>query len=100
MASKNGPPFGITPHYLSRTDEAVYNVPGMGKNYLRSSTHRDLISILPDGTRLYEFHPWEKNVSGLVKTQVSEDVPILDYLQRLDEIGEEVYDYQAIWYYY
>lgn len=85
---------------LSRTDEAVYNVPGMGKNYLRSSTHRDLISILPDGTRLYEFHPWEKNVSGLVKTHVSEDVPILDYLQRLDEIGEEVYDYQTIWYYY
>lgn len=85
---------------LSRTDEAVYNVPGMGKNYLRSSTHRDLISILPDGTRLYEFHPWEKNVSGLIKTHVSEDVPILDYLQRLDEIGEDVYDYQTIWYYY
>jgi lysine 2,3-aminomutase len=85
---------------LSRTDEAVYNVPGMGKNYLRSSTHRDLISILPDGARLYEFHPWEKNVSGLVKTHVSEDVPILDYLQRLDAIGEDVYDYQTIWYYY
>lgn len=85
---------------LSRTDEAVYNVPGMGKNYLRSSTHRDLISILPDGTRLYEFHPWEKNVSGLVKTHLSEDVPILDYLQRLDEIGEDVYNYQTIWYYY
>jgi lysine 2,3-aminomutase len=85
---------------LSRTDEAVYNVPGMGKNYLRSSTHRDLISILPDGARLYEFHPWEKNGSGFVKTHLSEDVPILDYLQRLDEIGEDVYNYQTIWYYY
>jgi lysine 2,3-aminomutase len=85
---------------LSRTDEAVYNVPGMGKNYLRASSHRDLISILPDGTRLYEFHPWEKNISKMVKTHISEDVPILDYLQRLAEIGEDVYDYHTIWYYY
>jgi lysine 2,3-aminomutase len=85
---------------LSRTDEAVYNVPGMGKNYLRASSHRDLISILPDGTRLYEFHPWEKNISRMVKTHLSEDVPILDYLQRLAEIGEDVYDYHTIWYYY
>ena len=85
---------------LSRTDEAVYNVPGMGKNYLRASTHRDLISILSDGTRLYEFHPWEKNISNQNKTHVSEDVPILDYLQRLAADGEDIYDYQTIWYYY
>ena len=37
---------------LTRTDEAVYNVPGLGKNYLRARQHRDLISILPNGARL------------------------------------------------
>jgi len=82
---------------LSRTDEAVYNVPGQGKNYLKARGHRDLISILADGTRLYEFHPWEKNIS---KTHLSKDVPILDYLLRLDEIGEDMHDYETIWYYY
>ncbi|WP_054694663.1 hypothetical protein [Desulfosarcina cetonica] len=85
---------------LSRTDEAVYNVPGLGKNYLRATVHRDLISILPDGSRLYEFHPWEKNISRTAKTHISEDVPILDYLQRLAAIGESVHDYGTIWYYY
>ena len=85
---------------LSRTDEAVYNVPGLGKNYLRASVHRDLISILPDGSRLYEFHPWEKNISTAARTHLSEDVPILDYLHKLDAIGENFHDYDTIWYYY
>ncbi|UCD83091.1 MAG: KamA family radical SAM protein [Desulfobacterales bacterium] len=85
---------------LSRTDEAVYNVPGLGKNYLRASIHRDLISILPDGSRLYEFHPWEKNISTAARTHLSEDVPILDYLYKLDAIGENIHDYDTIWYYY
>ncbi len=85
---------------LSRTDEAVFNVPGLGKNHLRAGQHRDLISILPDGTRLYEFHPWEKNITDAGSTYIHEDVPILDYLQRLDAMGEDVYDYQTIWYYY
>lgn len=85
---------------LSRTDEAVYNVPGQGKNYLRAIIHRDLISILADGTRLYEYHPWEKNISSTMKTHLSKDVPILDYLQRLHDIGEDIYDYETIWYYY
>jgi len=85
---------------LSRTDEAVYNVPGLGKNYLRAMQHRDLISILPDGARLYEFHPWEKNISKIVATHISEDVPILDYLQRLAAIGEDISDYETIWYYF
>jgi len=85
---------------LARTDEAVYNVPGLGKNYLRARQHRDIVSILPDGARLYEFHPWEKNVSTTISTHASEDVPILDYLRRLDAIGEDVSDYSTIWYYY
>jgi len=85
---------------LTRTDEAVYNVPGLGKNYLRASQQRDLISILPSGARVYEFHPWEKNISSQLHTYAGEDVPILDYLERLEVLGEEVSDYNTIWYYY
>ncbi len=85
---------------LSRTDEAVYNVPGLGKNYLRAWQHRDLIAILPHGARLYEFHSWEKKISSAVTTYLSEDVPILEYLQRLEAIGEDISDYETIWYYF
>lgn len=85
---------------LSRTDEAVFNIPGLGKNYLRRQQDRDLISILPDGRRLYEFHPWEKYISGVNKTYIFEDVPILDYLQHLAKSGEDVQDYRTIWYYF
>jgi len=79
---------------------AVYNVPGMGKNYLRARQHRDLISILPDGTRLYEFHPWEKNITRNISTHIGQDVPIPDYLIRLEAAGEDVSDYETIWYYF
>ncbi len=85
---------------LSRTDEAVFNVPGFGKNYLRAAQHRDLLSILPDGSRVYEFHPWEKNITGSQETYVGTDVPILDYLDRLAAVGEDPADYASIWYYY
>lgn len=85
---------------LSRTDEAVYNVPGLGKNYLKMTSFRDLISILPEGSRLYEFHPWERNISTVMNTHFSKDVPILDYLQRLEAVGEDVQDYGTIWYYF
>jgi lysine 2,3-aminomutase len=85
---------------LLRTDAPVYNVPGLGKNYLRASQHRDLISILPDGSRLYEFHPWEKNISRITSTHLAKDVPILDYLDRLEAIGEDASDYGTIWYYF
>lgn len=85
---------------LSRTDEAVYNVPGLGKNYLRGAQHRDIISILPSGARLYEFHPWEKKISSTIMTHVSEDIPILDYLVRLESAGENPVDYETIWYYF
>jgi lysine 2,3-aminomutase len=84
---------------LVRTDETVYNLPGFGKNYLRAIQHRQLLSVLPDGSRVYEFHPWEKNIIGQ-KTYVSVDVPILDYLKRLEEAGEDIRDYETIWYYY
>jgi lysine 2,3-aminomutase len=82
-----------------RTDEIVFNVPRLGKNYLRAVQHHDVISILPDGCRVYEFHPWEKKLS-LVDTYVYKDVSIHSYLQRLKSIGENISDYKTIWYYY
>ena len=84
---------------LIRTDEPVYNVPGLGKNYLRAIQHHSIISILPNGRRLYEFHPWEKNLS-LADTYVDTDVSIHDYLQRLKKRGEDIEEYETIWYYY
>jgi lysine 2,3-aminomutase len=85
---------------LERTDEAVFNVPRLGKNYLRSGMHRDLLSILPDGSRVYEFYSWEKNISTAIRTYCTPDVPILDYLARLEAAGENVSDYDTIWYYF
>jgi lysine 2,3-aminomutase len=85
---------------ITRSDEAVYNVPGLGKNYLRARNHSDLIAILPNGARIYEFHPWEKQISSQITTYIKEDVSILDYLTRLDNIGEDISDYQTIWYYF
>jgi len=82
-----------------RTDEIVFNVPRLGKNYLRAGQHHDIISILPNGCRVYEFHPWEKKLE-LAQTYIHEDVSIYDYLNRLTEIGENPNDYKSIWYYY
>lgn len=84
---------------MRRTDEVVYNVPGLGKNYLRALQHRDLITVLPDGARVYEFHPWEKNLVQC-DTYLTTDVPILEYLMRLAEIGEDPTDYESIWFYF
>lgn len=82
-----------------RTDEIVFNVPGLGKNYLRATQHHDIVSILPDGRRVYEFHPWEKKLE-LADTYVYTDVSIFDYLRRLKARGENPADYRTIWYYY
>lgn len=84
---------------MVRTDEIVFNVPLLGKNYLRAAQNRDIISILPDGRRVYEFHPWEKKLA-LVNTYVYTDVSIYNYLRRLREDGEEIKEYETIWYYY
>ena len=82
-----------------RTDEIVFNVPRLGKNYLRAGQNRDMIAILPDGRRVYEFHPWEKRMA-LMDTYVYTDVSIDDYLKRLQLDGEQLKDYNSIWYYY
>ena len=85
---------------LSRQDEAVFNVPGLGKNYLRAAQHRDLISIMPNGSRVYEFHPWEKNISEEAHSYVGHDMPVLEYLERIEKVGEDPAEYATIWYYY
>lgn len=84
---------------LERTDEAVYNIPGMGKNYLRGSQHHAVIMVLPDGRRVYEFHPWEKRISP-APTYVDTDVSIWEYLEWLKSRGEAPRDYRSIWYYW
>ncbi len=84
---------------LVRTDEPVYNVPGLGKNNLNAWQNRDFISIRSNGARVFEFHPWEKKIADQ-RTYVGEDVPLLDYLSRLEKSGEDVSDYKSIWYYF
>jgi lysine 2,3-aminomutase len=82
-----------------RTDDTVFNVPRLGKNYLNRQQDHEVIALLPDGRRVYEFHPWEKNLA-LVDTYLYTDVSIHEYLQRLEEIGEDPGEYKTIWYYF
>lgn len=84
---------------IYRTDESVFNVPFLGKNYVKARQDHELISILPDGRRVYAFHPWEKNIRG-VDSYIYKDVSIKAYLSRLEELGEDPEDYKSIWYYY
>jgi len=84
---------------ITRTDEPVFNIPGMGKNHLRAWQHHDYIMLSPEGERYYEFHPWEKNIS-LAPTYVYRDVPIYEYLERLRKLGEDLEEYRTIWYYF
>jgi len=84
---------------LDRTDEPVFNVPKLGKNHLRAGQDRRLVMIRPDGARVYEFHPWEKNISPVPPYNYI-DVPIYEYLEELAARGEKLRDYRTIWYYY
>jgi len=84
---------------LDRTDEPVFNVPKLGKNHLRAFQDHRLVMIRPDGARVYEFHPWEKNIHPMPPYNYV-DVPIYDYLEELAARGENIRDYRTIWYYY
>jgi lysine 2,3-aminomutase len=84
---------------LDRTDEPVFNVPKLGKNHLRSWQDHRLVMIRPDGSRVYEFHPWEKNITPVPPYNYI-DVPIYDYLEELAARGENIRDYRTIWFYY
>jgi lysine 2,3-aminomutase len=84
---------------IFRPDEPVFNVPFLGKNHLRAWQDHELISILPDGRRMYSFHPWEKNIDQ-VKPYLYTDVSIRSYLEKLKARGENLEEYNSIWYYY
>lgn len=84
---------------LDRTDEPVFNVPKLGKNHLRAWQDHRLVMIMPNGARVYEFHPWEKNIQPVPPYNYI-DVPIYDYLEELAARGENIRDYRTIWYYY
>jgi len=84
---------------LDRTDESVFNVPKLGKNHLRAWQDHRLVMVLPSGSRVYELHPWEKNIAPIAPYNYV-DVPIYDYLEELAARGENIRDYRTIWYYY
>ena len=81
-----------------RTDEPVFNVPRLGKNHLRAGQDHVLIGLCADGSRVYEMMPWEKNLYPS-PTYIYKDVPIHDYLMRLQSRGEDPEDYRKIWFY-
>lgn len=82
-----------------RTDEPVFNVPRLGKNHVRAAQDRELIAIRPDGRRVYLWHPWEKGITP-TKPWLYMDNSISEYLQDLEQLGEDPADYRSIWYYY
>jgi len=84
---------------MARTDEAVYNIPRLGKNHVTSLQHHDLIMISAKGERIYEFHPWEKYITP-VEPFIDKDVSISEFLNELKLRGENPNDYKSIWYYY
>jgi lysine 2,3-aminomutase len=84
---------------LVRTDEAVFNVPRLGKSHLRAWQDHEVIMILQDGKRMYRFYPWESKYA-LVEPYNYMDVPIYDYLKRLNDDSEDVEEYSSIWYYF
>jgi lysine 2,3-aminomutase len=84
---------------LDRTDEPVFNVPKLGKNHLRAWQDHRLVMIMPNGARVYEFHPWEKNIHPVPPYNYV-DVPIYDYLEEMAARGENIRDYRTIWFYY
>lgn len=84
---------------LDRTDEPVFNVPKLGKNHLRAWQDHRVVMILPNGSRVYEFHPWEKNIKPVPPYNYV-DVPIYDYLEEMAGRGENIRDYRTIWFYY
>ncbi|WP_198023110.1 KamA family radical SAM protein [Paenibacillus zanthoxyli] len=82
-----------------RTDKPVFNVPTLGKNDLNAWQDHDIVMIHKDGSRIYEFYPWEKYMAP-VNTFLFKDEPIGNYLAKLEALGEDIRDYKTIWYYF
>lgn len=83
---------------IVRTDEPVFNVPRLGKHHLRAGQDREWIGILPEGQRVYLIHPWEKGIAP-VEPWPYVDVPIRTYLRQMASLGEDLKEYDSIWYY-
>jgi len=81
---------------VERTDRPVFNVPKIGKTNLRGWQDFEVIMIRADGSRIYEFFPWD--ISS--ETFLYKDVSISNYLIRLERMGENIEDYKSIWQYY
>ncbi len=84
---------------IDRTDEPVFNVPRLGKNHLMRWQDHRLVMIRPDGSRVYEFHPWEKNIQE-ASTYLYQDVPIFEFLEEMERRGDDKQEYRTIWYYF
>jgi lysine 2,3-aminomutase len=84
---------------IVRTDAPVYNIPRLGKHNVIAWQHHRVIAVLPDGRRVYEFQPWEKNISP-EEVFVEADVSIYGFLEDLKRRGENVREYKTIWYYF
>ena len=84
---------------IVRTDEPVFNVPKLGKSHLRAWQEHEPISILANGSRVYRFFPWESKIA-IADAYIYTDVPIYDYLKRLQQEGENPEEYMSIWYYF
>ncbi len=84
---------------LERTDEPVFNLPRLGKSYLRAWQDHEVIMVLPDGRRVYRFYSWEVRLVTALE-YLHADVSIYDYLKRLEADGENLSDYTTIWYYF
>jgi lysine 2,3-aminomutase len=90
MMIKNGLPF-------LATDRNVLNLPGVGK----SLTYR-VIGITRYGRRVLEFdHVQTRSHSPIIhkmgKVIIIESKSISEYLRQLEEIGEDISEYESIW---
>lgn len=90
MIYKNSLPF-------ISTDRNVLNLPGVGK----SLTYR-VIGITRYGRRILEFdHDKTRNHSPIIhkmgKVIVIESKSISEYLRQLEDIGEDISEYESIW---
>jgi len=79
------------------TDRNVLNLPGVGK----SMTYR-VIGITYDGRRILEFdHDHTRSHSPIIdklgKFIIVESKSIQTYLQQMEEMGEDIREYESIW---
>jgi len=82
---------------FAATDRSVLNLPGIGK-----SMSFQLVGITPEGKRILRFdHDTSRKHSPAIKKidsiYITENKSILAYLKQLEQLCEDVSDYQSIW---